>query len=361
MSVVRGYISFTILCMCYGTSYAVTSILIGKVDDSAFALGRSFAAAIAATLYLLYKLKDPAYRQEATESLRSGNTNFWKSFVSGIFFLGIPITLIIIAQNHVPSFIVIISQPTIPFFSMIAAHFMTTDEKITFNNLIIQFAAIFGTILTLVPSLSITSDTNSDPFSYLLLLISLILFGIGSIYIKVYLSTSEFNLSCTFAIYGSFCYSLLSALYRTGVVAIVKGFASMFPFTFIAVFLIGVIYNGIPTFLFMDVVIQLGAVKAQLTNFGQIIIGVFVGVVFLGEWDNFMPRDINIVCCGLILIVFAMVVDMISGKIGNIGSVACVLHVIDIILITFSIMCLYLYSSYQTSESVRFICKFYSP
>ncbi|EAY15246.1 Integral membrane protein, putative [Trichomonas vaginalis G3] len=313
MSLVRGYISFTILCFCYGTSYAVTSLLIGKVNDSAFALARSFAAALAATGYLFFKLRDPQYKQKALQSLRSGETNFFLSFCGGIFFLGIPITLIIIAQNKVPSFIVIISQPTVPFFSMIAAHFMTSDEKINFHNLLVQLCAIFGAVLTLVPSLSFSGDNSeSDPFSYILLLIALILFSIGSIYIKIYLASSDFTLSCTFSTYGAFCYSALSAFYRAGFVEVFKGIGNMFPFTIIAVFIIGVIYNGIPTFLFMDVVMTLGAVKAQLTNFGQIIIGVFVGVTFLGEWDGYAPRDVQIVCCGLVFIIAAMVADLLS-------------------------------------------------
>ena len=165
----NGYLSFTILCFCYGTSYAVTALFIGSVNDAAFGLLRAFAAAVAATFYLFMKLKDPNYKKEATESLRSGDTNFFKSFLSGILFLGLPTTLTIIAQKAVPSFIVIIAQPTIPFFSMLAAHIMTSDEKINFNNFIVQITAIIGAILTLVPSLEPSSGGESSLFSYVLL------------------------------------------------------------------------------------------------------------------------------------------------------------------------------------------------
>ena len=327
----NGYLSFTILCFCYGTSYAVTSLFIGSVNDAAFSLLRAFAAAIAATVYLFSKLKNPEYKQTATHSLSSGETNFFKSFFSGILFLGLPTTFTIIAQKAVPSFIVIIAQPTIPFFSMLAAHIMTSDEKITFNNFIVQITAILGAVLTLVPSLDLSAEGESSLFSYVLLLIAIIMYGIGAIYIKVFLATAEVTLSCVFAIYGSLLYSLFSALYRFGISNIIAGFLEMSPKVVLLTFIMGVVYNCVPTFLFMDCIRELGAVKAQLTNFGQIIIGVFVGVLFLNEWADFTTKDICYVLSGLVLIVAAMISDL-GGQVSQQITNKCLKNQIDTIV-----------------------------
>lgn len=348
----NGYISFAILCLCYGTSYAVTSLFIGEINDAAFGLLRSFSAAIASTIYLFMKLKNPQYKKEALESLSSGRTNFFKSFFSGILFLGLPTALTIIAQKRIPSFVVIVAQPTIPFFSMIAAHFLTKDEKITITNFTTQMTAIIGAIFTLVPSLDMSSSGDSSFFSYILLLISIAMYGIGAVYIKVWLAEAEVTLSCVFSIYGAFLYSLISGLYRFGAFEV---FGSIFTSKLDVILVslaMGVVYNMLPTFLFMDCIRELGAVKAQLTNFGQIIIGVFVGALFLGEWRSFSQKDIAYVLSGLAFIVAAMVADL-GGQVGKKIGNKCLLRNIAEIILTFGMMLLSFYSMVSYGDWCR--------
>lgn len=56
----------------------------------------------------------------------------------------------------------------------------------------------------------------------------------------------------------------------------------------------------------MYVCCELGAVTTSLTDFGQIIIGTIVGVMFLNEWNNYRREDIIVCILGLIIIALGL-------------------------------------------------------
>ena len=51
-----------------------------------------------------------------------------------------------------------------------------------------------------------------------------------------------------------------------------------------------------------SVVQEMGAMKAGYTNFGQIIVGVWTGAVFLHEWDKFSAAQMLVSVLGLAIL-----------------------------------------------------------
>lgn len=51
-------------------------------------------------------------------------------------------------------------------------------------------------------------------------------------------------------------------------------------------------------------------VAANYTNVGQIIIGILIGVTFLGEWDEYSAFDIFISIVGLVVLFISIVFGM---------------------------------------------------
>ena len=310
----KPIIAFFSLCFLYGTSYAVVSKFIGSIDEDTFNNIRLLSAFLASFLYLFYKiLNEKSYLSSIKLSIKKKETPVIHSLLCGFLFLGLPISLITLSQNSISSVVITLSQPTIPLFSMIFAHIFLKDEKISFLKLYFQLVALTGAILTLIPS--INSNSNSKDFNlfhYLALFFSLVLFGIGSVYIKIFLSNSDTTLSCTLSIFGATLYSFLSSLYKIGLIKIFTNIFSINFSIFIKIIIIGIIYNCIPTFLFIYIVRTLGAVKANLTNFGQIVIGIISGVFFLNEWKNFNNLDIILSLLGIFLIIITIIIDFID-------------------------------------------------
>ena len=55
---------------------------------------------------------------------------------------------------------------------------------------------------------------------------------------------------------------------------------------------------------------KLGLVAANYTNVGQIIIGIIIGVTFLGEWNEFSAFDVFLSIAGLIVLFISIVFGM---------------------------------------------------
>ncbi|OHS98454.1 Integral membrane protein [Tritrichomonas foetus] len=313
MSDLLPIFAFIALCVIYGTSYAFVSTIIGSMNDAALSCMRMFCSSCATFSYFLYRIIfEPNYKQKVRESVRTGTTPIGKAFFCGIFSLGIPVTCITIAQRSVPSTVVTLSQPVIPLVTMVIAHFLLADEKISSQKLILSLFDLLGAVLTIIPTFSSSSSNDSKPsllLDYLLLMISILCFGAGSVYLKVFLCQAELTVSCLCSTLGATAYTIISSMIRVGPITLFHYIMETPAKLKFYTMLLGIIYSSIPTFLFMFIVRTLGAVKANLTDFGQIVIGTFAGVVFLDEMKGYSLTDKLMSWAGVLLIVAALLIE----------------------------------------------------
>jgi drug/metabolite transporter (DMT)-like permease len=283
------YLAFLALCMIYGSSYAWISSFIEKTPPAVFSFLRMFFALLTTLCIHAYSHKNiPEYAERVKASLADGSVSRIKCFFGGIIGLGIPTSIITLAQRTVPSVIVTLSQPTIPLFCLVLAHFLVDSEKITFHKVFVHLTAFIGASLTIIPSLQLDSANLSfRVIGFVFLFIGLFFYGLGSIYIKLFMTQGETALICSYSVTGGTTYNLLALLWS-------GGFGEIFDISFVTMAKIAVFsifFSALPSFLFIYVVRELGPVKANLVDFGQIIIGVFCGVFLLNEWKDLKPPD----------------------------------------------------------------------
>jgi drug/metabolite transporter (DMT)-like permease len=246
------------------------------------------------------------FRDKVNTQLSDGSVSRVKCFFGGIIGLGIPNSIITLAQRTVPSVIVTLSQPTIPLFSLVLAHFLVESEQITFHKVFVHVTAFVGAVLTIIPSLQLDSANLSFRLvGFIFLFIGLFFYGLGSIYIKLYMTKGEMALTCSYSVLGGTTYNLLALLWA-------GGFGEIFDIPLVKIFKIlvfSIFFSALPSFLFIYVVRELGPVKANLVDFGQIIIGVICGVFLLNEWKTLKTSDEIISWIGVVQIFLALSFD----------------------------------------------------
>jgi drug/metabolite transporter (DMT)-like permease len=266
-----------------------------------------FFALITTLSILCYQCSfNSGFRDKVKAQLSDGSVSGVKCFFGGIIGLGIPTSIITFAQRTVPSVIVTLSQPSIPLFSLVLAHFLLDSEKITFHKVFVHFTAFVGALLTVIPSLGLDSkELTFRLVGFVFLFIGLLFYGLGSIYIKMHMTKGETSLVCSFSVLGGLCYNLVACFWVGGF----GGISKLSGLLVVNIFIFSVFFSALPSFLFIYVVRELGPVKANLVDFGQIIIGVICGVFILNEWVNLRTSDKLICWIGVFQIFLALSFD----------------------------------------------------
>jgi drug/metabolite transporter (DMT)-like permease len=301
------YIAFACLCLIYGSSYAWISTFLTNTPPAIFSFLRMFFALITTVLIFLYQYHfTPGIREKVKLQLADGSVSGIRCFFGGIIGLGIPTSIITLAQRTVPSVIVTLSQPSIPLFSLVLAHFILDTERITFHKVFVHLTAFIGALLTIIPSLGLDStELSFRMIGFVFLFIGLFFYGLGSIYIKLYMTKGETALICSFSVCGGTAYNLLACLFSGGF----GGITALSLSLLLKIFVFSVFFSALPSFLFIYVVREIGPVKANLVDFGQIIIGVICGVFILDEWKELKSSDKLICWIGVLQIFLALSFD----------------------------------------------------
>lgn len=307
----RGcHVVFVLVCLIFGTSYAVVSCALGRVDGKALNVFRMLFAAMSAGLVLLGKmLFDARYR----EALKAKRLPVMKMIMAGFLNQGFPHSLITIAQRSLSSIEVTIAQPCIPLFCLLAERFWMPEEKCRLSKVIPSVIALIGTVITFSPSFE-SARTGGFLIDYLYLSLAIASFGFGIVFVKAHLSTVDSSVLC-------FVQMLTSAIYATFLTIFEKKslFLSFIAANFTTEMLkwaaiLGFVFSFMSSLLFTFVVQEMGAMKAGYTNFGQIIVGVWTGFTFLHEWDKFSAGQVLVGVLGLAILCVSLVIGFSAER-----------------------------------------------
>jgi drug/metabolite transporter (DMT)-like permease len=292
------YLAFSALCFLFGTSYAVVSRAIRFSDGTLISFLRMCFAALAALSVLFVRMRrDPGYSAHIRNSMDSGSVSIPRMIFCGILNYGFPHSLITVAQRTVSSVAVTIAQPVVALVALLATRVVFPEETITVQKLIPQALALTGTVLTSIPSFG-GGGAGAQLFDYCLLGIAVVSFGIGAVYLKWAFPVADGFLLCAGQLAGSAVYGVLFSFLRLGS-KLLEAFAGIQLSTVVWALVLGLVYTFSTAMLWIYVVRELGPVKANFANFGQIVIGVIAGVLFLGEWKEYGRGDIGLSLVGL--------------------------------------------------------------
>jgi drug/metabolite transporter (DMT)-like permease len=123
----------------------------------------------------------------------------------------------------------------------------------------------------MIPSLRIEAgDFSFRIISFAYLLVGLFFYGLGAVYMKLFMTKGEVSLICGFSLLGATAYGLVAGMGSR----MCRDVAALSAAMLFKVFAFSVVFSVLPSFLFLFVVRELGPVRANLIHFGQVAVGV---------------------------------------------------------------------------------------
>ena len=301
------HIAFVIVCFLLGTSYAVSSLGYKVYDNVVFISMRMVTAFLTLLIVFLCRLAfSRSYRAFIRTSFAKGDTSWWKSMILGLTQYGFPHSMTALGQRSVSSTLVTVVQPLVPTASLLFASIFLPDERFTWMKLIPHVIALIGCAMTCVPPFMQTATPPPEWYDMLMVFISVLSFGFGSVFYKMFQVRADFNACCVFQLLGSSIYAVIFALIWAGPEATFDAWFTM-RVEIIYPIIIGVGYTATTAAMCVYLARKLGAVKSQLVNFGQLAIGVIAGVVFLGDFKGYTVWMQAVSYIGVVLLVISTI------------------------------------------------------
>lgn len=144
------WLLLAILSVLWGGAFSLVATALRELPPLAVVAGRVGSAAIVMALWCLWR--GPSLRAPLT---------VWMAFlVMGILNSAIPNSLMVFAQTAIPAGSAAILNATSPLFSVLLAHLLTAEEKITLPRLFGVVTGIAGVGVLTGPSIAIGSMTQ---------------------------------------------------------------------------------------------------------------------------------------------------------------------------------------------------------
>lgn len=169
-----------LLCLLgaiWGTSFLFIKIIVQEIPPLTLVAGRAGFSAFILWVYIIFsRTKLPK------------NHRIWQSFaLVGIFNGALPYSLISWGEQYIPSGWAALLQATTPIFTILAAHFLTNDDRITLKKATGILVGFVGVGFLLIPELR---EGNVEPTWGMLAIVgSSLSYAFASIYARKCLKT----------------------------------------------------------------------------------------------------------------------------------------------------------------------------
>ena len=158
------------LSFLWGGSFLFNGILVRELPTLIIVTARVSLAALA--LWMVVRLAGHAIPRDR---------EVWLAFLGmGVLNNIIPFSLIVWGQTHIASGLASILNATTPLFAVIAAHFLTADEKMTGGRLVGVLVGFLGVALMIGPS--VLSDLGANLLAQLAVLGGAVSYSIAGIF-----------------------------------------------------------------------------------------------------------------------------------------------------------------------------------
>ncbi len=274
MTTKQAWIGFWLLALIWGSSFFFIRIGVEHVPPIQLVFIRTGTAALGLNLVLL---------------VRGKRIPFWGRGMIDLLVLGIvntvfPFLLITWGETRIDSGIASVLQGTAVLFTLIIAHFLFDDERITWTKsigLLIGFAGV----IVLASRSMVDSPIRTDLLGQLAIVGAAFCYAIGSSYSRVAMKS---RLEPMVVSAGS----MTIAAITTGVLAYLAPlFGGQAPInlltleasTFSAVLALGLVNTFGAYLIYYSVIATLGAARASMVTYVIPVIGLLLGILFLNE------------------------------------------------------------------------------
>ncbi len=166
----RCWIMLVTLSFLWALSFVFNKIVVQQLPPSSIVMIRSVIAFITLITWMRWKKIPFNLRQ-----------NFRHYFVAGAFGFALPVTFIAWGQNFIGVSMTAVFNSTTPFFALVAAHYFTTDDKIT----VIRLLSILMGITGIIVLFGATGEAGSNPIlGGSLVTLAVMFYGVNGVYIR---------------------------------------------------------------------------------------------------------------------------------------------------------------------------------
>ncbi len=254
------------LTTCWGPSFMLIKVAVEEISPMMLAALRiALGAIFLLTLLLFRQLKFPRAPR------------FWRDvLVTGFFAQALPFSLINWGEQYVDSSLASLLNGLTPLSTVVLAHVMLQDEKMSSRKLIGVLFGIGGLFLLVLPELS--KGFNASLLGIIAISTAALSYGIGLVYARKHFCGLDPLLAPSAQLTTVALYLLPLAYFLEPV-----DFAAVSNTTFGAIAILGIFGTGMAFLLYFKLLKRAGAAYVSTSTFLLPIYGILLGVVLLNE------------------------------------------------------------------------------
>ena len=263
----REWAFLVILSALWGGSFFFFKVLVTTLPPFTVVLGRVGIAAVALNLFLLAR-RDPMPR----------SPRLWGAFaVMGLLNNVVPFTLIVFGETRISSGLASILNATTPIFTVLAAHALTHNERLTWPKGVGVLFGFLGTAVLIGPT-ALAGIAGSDSIGALSCLGAALAYALAGIYGRRFRGTAPLKIAT-----GQITASTIILIPLTLLVD--RPWLLPLPHlqVWAAFFGIALLSTALAYLLYFRILAVAGATNLLLVTFLLPISALFLGVAFLGE------------------------------------------------------------------------------
>jgi drug/metabolite transporter (DMT)-like permease len=262
----KGLLFLSILGLIWGASFLFIKLCVGTIPLFTFIAGRMGMGAI--VLYLLLRLR-------GDDMPRLGRV--WGPFiVAGLLNALIPYALIAWGERQVSSGLTAILNGTTPIFTVLIAHYATSDERLSLSKIVGVIMGFAGVVIVMSPDLA--KGVTFDWLGQLAILAACLSYASAIIYVRKNMRGTPAIVTSIGMLSSGFVLTLPLLLLTENPLAIRPPLAAVG--SWIA---LGVMGTAVAYLFYYWLIDNAGATYASLVTFTLPPLGVFWGAAILGE------------------------------------------------------------------------------
>ena len=266
MMTATDWLLLLVLSVLWGGSFYFAKIAVMEIPPLSLALGRVTIAAF--TLAVIARAMDiPFPRDHAT---------WWRLAVMATFNNVIPFTLLFWGQIHISIGLASILNATSPLFGVLAAHWMTLDDRLSAGRVIGLVAGFAGVVMLLGPDL--LSELGTHVIAEFACLIAAASYGLGAVLARgvrgvspVAMATGQLAMSTVLLLPIALLFDrpgLLFTASRTAIWALLA---------------LALLSSALAYLIYFRIIARAGATNALIATFLIPVSAIIIGIVLLNE------------------------------------------------------------------------------
>ena len=253
------------LSVIWGASFFFFKVLVAELPPFTIVLGRVALAALILYLYMLVR----------GERMPTNLTLWGEFFISGALNNVIPFSLIVYGESRISSGLASIINATTPFFTIIVAHYLTHNEKLSWNKTAGVAFGILGVAILTGPGVL---GHGGDPLGEFCCVAAAVSYAFASVFARRFKAIPPLKVAT-----GQLTASTILLIPLAAVADQPWGLAMPSLQAWGAWLGLSILGTALAFLIYFHILAKSGATNSALVTFLSPVSAVLLGVAFLGE------------------------------------------------------------------------------